>query len=64
VEVLSFVLDSIAMLIALYFGFRDDRRPPGAPQKSPFRTFEYDALSRKNDSTRGKRDQIIRNRTR
>lgn len=61
-EALSLIFDSVAMLIALYFGLRDDRRPPGTPQKSPFRTFNFDAISPSSDAMQEGQDRIVRSR--
>jgi hypothetical protein len=43
-EAFLFLVDSIVVLILVYMGLRDDRRPPGTPQASLFRTFDYDAV--------------------
>jgi hypothetical protein len=62
VEVISFFLDSIVLLVALYLGLRDDQRPPGTPQKSLFRTFDYDTVRPK--AMRERQNQIVRSRIR
>jgi hypothetical protein len=49
-EALLFMLNSIAVLIVAYMGLRDDRRRPGTPQTSFFRTFDYDANKPGDDS--------------
>ncbi len=36
-EALLFMLDSIAVVLMVFMGLRDDRRPPGAPHSSLFR---------------------------
>lgn len=41
-EALLLILSSVAIVIALYMGLLDDRRPRGAPQRSLFRTFDSD----------------------
>jgi hypothetical protein len=46
VEALLFILDSFAMVIVVYMALRDDRRPPGAPQTSIFRTFDDKTIER------------------
>jgi hypothetical protein len=56
VEAISFFLDSIVLLIALYLGLRDDQRPAGTPQKSLFRTFDYDTI--RPNAMRERQDQI------
>jgi len=63
VEVLAFLFDSFAILIALYLGLRDDRRPLGAPQRSLFRTFDSVTLRPgKKNTIRGARDRNARSR--
>ncbi len=39
-EALLFLLNSIAIVVVVYMGLRDDRRPPGTPQASVFRTID------------------------
>lgn len=39
-EALLFLLNSVAVVVMVYMGLRDDRRPPGTPQASVFRTLE------------------------
>ncbi len=36
-EALLFMLDSIVIVVMVYMGLRDDRRPPSAPSTSLFR---------------------------
>ncbi len=36
-EALLFMLNSIAIVLMVFMGLRDDRRPPGAPHTSLFR---------------------------
>ena len=43
-EALLFLLNSAAVVVMVYMGLRDDRRPPGAPQTSVFRTFDDGAV--------------------
>jgi len=62
VEVISFFLDSIVLVIALYLGLRDDQRPPGTPQKSLFRTFDFDAI--RPNAMRERRHRIVKSRIR
>jgi len=62
VEVISFFLDSIVLVIALYLGLRDDQRPPGTPQKSLFRTFDFDTI--RPNAMRERRHRIVRSRIR
>jgi hypothetical protein len=62
VEAVLLILDSLVLLIALYLGLRDDQRPPGAPQKSLFRTFDHDAV--KYSALRQRRHQIVKVRIR
>jgi hypothetical protein len=56
VEALLLMLNSIAVLIVAYMGLRDDRRPPGTPQTSLFRTFDYDAVTPSDDHAQQRQD--------
>ena len=40
-EALFFLIDSVVILVLAYYGLMDERRPRGAPMRSPFRYFEH-----------------------
>jgi hypothetical protein len=61
VESLIFIFDAIAILIVIYMGVRDDRRSPGTPQKSLFRTFDPDPKTSRN-RTMQRRYRTVRSR--
>ena len=44
-EALFFLIDSVVILVVAYYGLMDERRPRGAPARSPFRYFEDGATS-------------------
>ena len=39
-EALFFLIDSLVMIVLVYYGVLDERRPRNAPMRSPFRYFE------------------------
>ena len=39
-ESLFFLIDSVVMLVVVYYGLMDERRPRNTPMRSPFRYFE------------------------
>ena len=63
VESLIFILDAIAVLTVIYMGVRDDRRSPGTPQKSLFRTKDYEPVIPRGHGTK-RRHRIVRSRIR
>jgi len=64
VEALLFLLNSIAVVAMVVMGLRDDRRRPGTPQTSIFRTFEDDAIRPDDAAEQARRDRIARSRPR
>jgi len=64
VEALLFLLNSIAVVVMAFMGLRDDRRRPGTPQTSVFRTFEDDAIRPDEAAEQARRDRIARSRAR
>ena len=62
VESLLLTLDGVMMVLVIYMGMRDDRRPPGTPLKSLFRMTE--AGTRPMDGAAEERRRLIaRSRT-
>ena len=64
-EALLFLLGPIAIIVMIIMDLRDDRRPPGTPRTSIFRTFEGDVVCP--DAATGQAhwdDRIARNRAR
>ena len=39
-EALFFLIDSVVVIVLVYYGLMDERRPRNAPMRSPFRYFE------------------------
>jgi len=51
-EALMLVCDSVAIVLIVYMGLRDDRRPKGAPQTSLFRMREPEVPAARDDTGR------------
>jgi len=65
VEALLFLLGLIAIVVMIIMDLRDDRRPPGTPRTSIFRTFEDDVICPDAAAGQARRDdRIARNRAR
>jgi hypothetical protein len=64
VESLLFMLNSIAVVVMVYMALRDERRPPGTPQTSVFRTLEDNAISPPAPAAKDRRGRIAKSRAR
>ncbi len=61
-EALLFMLNSFAMVVMIYMGLRDDRRPPGTPRTSVFRMTEDGVLRPDQAAKREREARIARSR--
>jgi hypothetical protein len=64
VEALLFMLNSIAVVVMVYMGLRDDRRARGTPQTSVFRTIDDDAVGPSNAAAPDRPNRTSRQRAR
>jgi hypothetical protein len=64
VEALSLMLSSIAVVLMIYMGLRDERRPPGKSAISLFRPIEDDTGKPRDPMADGKPRRISRSRGR
>ena len=61
-EALLMLLDGIAFVVLVYLGLRDDRRRPGTPQTSLFRSVETQAMAPRAAAELARQQAITRSR--
>ena len=62
VEALLFMLNTIALTVMIVMGLRDERRPPGTPQRSVFRTFDDDDVRPDDRAEQARQERLARSR--
>ena len=62
VEALLFMLNTIALTVMVVTGLRDERRQPGTPQRSVFRTFDDGDLRPGDQAEQARQERLARGR--